>query len=162
MSVFNPLYFNFHHPAEHVHEGKRYDLEMHLHHVYADSNGRKGAIMAVWFDREAGGSHFNPFITQVMQKESTDMPLGEFLGGLDMSKYYNYNGSLTEPPCTEGIKWTIIEQVQPISDEQVAYFERIFAFKNVVDDDFVQGGGERKRDRNAKKGKGNYRELNDA
>lgn len=39
-----------------------------------------------------------------------------------MSTYWSYDGSLTTPPCTEGLKWSVIKQVQPISDAQLVRF----------------------------------------
>lgn len=39
-----------------------------------------------------------------------------------MTKYWSYNGSLTTPDCREGIKWTVIEEVQNISKEQLKVF----------------------------------------
>lgn len=41
--------------------------------------------------------------------------LGSFLANIDFREFYNYNGSFTSPPCTEGINWFVIKQVQNIS-----------------------------------------------
>jgi len=54
-----------------------------------------------------------------------------------MEEYWEYPGSLTTPPCSEGIKWTVIKQVQPISDEQLKFFTKIWADK----DGFAKGKG---------------------
>ena len=64
--------------------------------------------------------------------ESTDIELGNvdlmsWLMGIDFETYYAYNGSLTTPPCTQGIKWNVIADIQPISDAQLEAFTRHYA-----------------------------------
>lgn len=49
-----------------------------------------------------------------------------FLEGLDTSEFWSYDGSLTTPPCTEGIKWTVLKEVQTISTRQVDYFNALW------------------------------------
>lgn len=39
-----------------------------------------------------------------------------------MREFYSYEGSMTNPPCTEGIQWTVVRQPRPISDAQVEAF----------------------------------------
>ena len=56
---------------------------------------------------------------------------------VDFSEYWNYAGSLTTPPCTEGVKWTVIRQVQPISDRQL----KKFTAKWADDPNFANGNG---------------------
>ena len=51
--------------------------------------------------------------------EGEQVSLRQFLGNVDMSKYWSYEGSLTTPPCTEGIKWSVIKQVQSLSKKQL-------------------------------------------
>lgn len=37
------------------------------------------------------------------------------LDSMDMEDFWSYDGSLTTPPCTEGVKWSVMRQVQPMS-----------------------------------------------
>jgi len=117
-SLFTPAQFHFHAPSEHSVNGKLYDLEMHIVHFYKDQPGALGAVIGIFFDREAGGNYVNPFIESLQfdatadptpEIEITDLNLSNFLAGIDFSKYWSYPGSLTTPPCTEGIKWSVVE-----------------------------------------------------
>ena len=65
------------------------------------------------------------------------VPLRDFLSRIDMSEYWSYKGSLTTPPCTEGLKWSVIKQVQPISKAQLQKFTQYLADKS----DFAGGNG---------------------
>lgn len=53
--------------------------------------------------------------------------LSKFLGEIEFKKFWNYQGSLTYPPCTEGIMWTIVRKAQPITDIQLISFTQFFA-----------------------------------
>ena len=87
-----------------------------------------GAVIGIFFDREAGGNYENAFIKSLLNAVDTrktkkdEVNVREFLSGVDMSEYWSYDGSLTTPPCTEGLKWSVIRQVQPISDDQLLKF----------------------------------------
>lgn len=126
-SLFTPLQFHFHAPSEHTVDGKLYDMEMHIVHQYKDQPGALGAVIGIFFDREAGGSYPNPFIDSLEFQDTTldsvmeidNVNLASLLSAADFSQYWNYRGSLTTPPCTEGIKWAVLKQVQPISDAQL-------------------------------------------
>lgn len=133
-TVFQPLQFHFHAPSEHSVNGKLYDLEFHLVHQKKNTNVELGAVIGIFFDVEEGGSTPNPFIEQLMVDKATttgfvtgQVDLASFLGSIDFTKYWQYRGSLTTPPCSEGIKWVVIEEVQPISPEQLKKFTDYWA-----------------------------------
>jgi len=100
---------------------------MHFVHLYED--GSLGAVIGVMFDRLKGGNHDNFMIEQMLpifetapnvkQIANQDQFIGSFLHSLDYSEFWSYDGSLTTPPCTEGIKWSVLKTVQPISDRQI-------------------------------------------
>ena len=131
-SYFTPLQFHFHSPSEHSVEGKLYDLEVHFVHTKEASNSGAGeipgAVIAVFFDTLVDDGTNNDFLdsffTSVDTRTQFDnyVKVSEFLATIDMTDYWSYDGSLTTPPCTEGIKWSVIKKVQPISPAQLLRF----------------------------------------
>ena len=134
-SKWKPAQFHFHAPSEHTVGGKLMDLEIHFVHLADASAGNDGfaAVLGVFFDREAGGNEPNPFIESLKFDETTDqwdvsdVNVKDFLEGIDKSSFMSYDGSLTTPPCTEGVKWTVFLQAQPISDAQLKAFTDRYA-----------------------------------
>lgn len=148
-SNFYPAQLHFHSPSEHTVGGVSFDLEMHIVHTYVD--GSLGGVLGIFFDVERGGEMLtqasrmpdpnygfgtvdNKFIESLMFGEATEegftlgeVPLANFLAGIDMRKYWSYDGSLTTPPCTEGIKWNVIQQIQPITKRQLEEFTKHFS-----------------------------------
>lgn len=123
---------------------------MHYYKGTEDENGALlGAVIGVFFDRDAGGNYDNEFIASYLEARNTAddvkpslIGLRKFLASIDFTNYWSYDGSLTTPPCWEGIKWSVIKKVQPISDAQLKVFT-----ENLADDP------------NWSSGKGNNREL---
>jgi len=115
--------YHWHAPAEHTVDGKRYPLESHLVHQAED-----GKIAVIGIIYKFGRP--DTFLAELMDeiKSIADMePPEEALGMVDPKhikwgsrKYYRYTGSLTTPPCTEGVIWTVIHKVRTVSKDQVA------------------------------------------
>ena len=40
--------------------------------------------------------------------------------------HYTFNGSLTTPPCSEGVKWFVMKTPVPISSQQIAQFGHVY------------------------------------
>ena len=100
---------------------------MHIVHKYADTEMELGGVIGIFFDTSAG-NYDNDFLEALWgDGDDVDINLQSFLSNIDFSEYWNYPGSLTTPPCTEGIKWTVIKDVQPISDAQLERFTALWA-----------------------------------
>lgn len=119
--------FHFHRPSEERVDGKQYDMVVHL--VHRDAEGRL-AVVAVLL--QSGGAH------AAVQAVWNNLPLekGEEVvarGTLDPALllpasrgYYTYMGSLTTPPCSEGVLWLVMKQPVPVSPEQIGIFARLY------------------------------------
>jgi len=59
--------------------------------------------------------------------EIGELNLANFLNKVEFREFYNYPGSFTTPPCTEGINWFVVKDVQKISQAQFNSFNRVWA-----------------------------------
>ena len=98
---------------------------MHIVHTHAD--GDKFAVIGVFFDAGETESAFVKSLGfEAATGDSTPLgavDLGTFLAGVNMKKYWHYDGSFTTPPCTEGVEWLVVEEVQSISTAQLEAFQ---------------------------------------
>jgi carbonic anhydrase len=121
--------FHFHKPSEERIDGKAYDMVAHL--VHKSSDGRL-AVVAVLM--EAGAS--NPFIAALWPhlplESGRETSLPEImvdLNGLlpETRNYFAYMGSLTTPPCTEGVLWLVMKTPVTVASEQVGIFGKLYS-----------------------------------
>ena len=122
--------FHFHSPSENRLSGKSYPLEAHL--VHADKDGNL-AVVAVFF---AEGKS-NPTIGAVWSRMPAAGAKGDLSAPVSAAgllpagrDYYRFNGSLTTPPCTEGVRWLVMKQAATVSKEQVEQFRKTLGFAN--------------------------------
>ena len=121
--------FDFHHPAEEVVNGKLTDMDVHLVHKSADG---KLAVLAVRFSENRGEPNATlatlwqhlPTTPGATDKVTDMVNPGGLLPG-DRG-YWTYMGSLTAPPCTEGVHWYVFEQPITISREQLRAFADLY------------------------------------
>ena len=117
------LQFHFHVPSEHTVNGRSYPMEAHL--VHQDQDGEL-AVVGVLF--EQGES--NPLVEQLWANlpvhrgeeyvSSDKITINELLPS--RREYYTYTGSLTTPPCSEGVLWIVLEQPVRVSKKQIRRF----------------------------------------
>ncbi|KAM7505397.1 hypothetical protein LguiB_004301 [Lonicera macranthoides] len=121
---------HWHSPSEHTINGKRFNMEMHVVH-----SNSKGGIAVIGILFKFGRA--DPFLSKLIGHLKTVGEKGEDLGVVNPSeikfgsrKYYRYIGSLTVPPCTEGVTWTVLKKIRTVSREQVR------ALRDAVHDGF--------------------------
>jgi carbonic anhydrase len=111
------LQFHYHHPSEHLIDGKAAPLEVHLVHQNAAGNL---AVVGVLFHEGAA----NPALATKLASIGKDATVDprELLPA-DLG-YFAYNGSLTTPPCSEGVKWLVLARPMTASAEQLAALQK--------------------------------------
>jgi carbonic anhydrase len=125
---YHLLQFHTHTPSEGAINGKRADMVIHFVHI---NDQKKLAVVGVYLEK---GKTANPLIEKVWKV----MPktLGKFQHHdiqIDANQllpqdknYYTFTGSLTTPPCSEGVKWMILKQPVSISAEQLALYQAVY------------------------------------
>ncbi|GAQ83084.1 hypothetical protein KFL_001350080 [Klebsormidium nitens] len=130
-SKLHLLQSHFHEPSEHLREGVAYPLEQHF--VHNDAATGRFAVLAVFYkidDEEVP----NPFLSQILNyapggynnktvvtNQTIDLPAWIPIN----SNYFHYNGSLTTPPCTEGIMWFVLDTPLTMSSAQLTQYQRL-------------------------------------
>lgn len=124
---FELLQFHFHRPSEERINGRQYDMDAHL--VHKDADGKLG-VVAVLLER----GRDQPLIQTIWN----NLPLekGQALaapGLLDLNQllpedrsYFTYMGSLTTPPCSEGVLWMVMRKPVQVSANQISIFSRLY------------------------------------
>ncbi len=118
--------FHFHAPSEHHIEGKAFPMEMHL--VHQDERGHV-LVIAVMMETDATQPVLNKlwkWLPAQSEKE-VSIPLELSLSNILPSNthHYTYSGSLTTPPCTEGVQWIVLKEPMHITQHDVDQFVHI-------------------------------------
>jgi carbonic anhydrase len=121
------LQFHFHRPSEEKVNGKVYDMVVHL--VHKNDEGQL-AVIAVLLEK--GSEHpliqtlWNNMPLEKNMEISPAEPIDLMQLLPEIRSYWTYMGSLTTPPCTEGVLWMVMKQPLPVSADQVAIFSRLY------------------------------------
>lgn len=123
--------FHFHAPSENLINGKSYPLEAHL--VHADKDGNL-AVVAVMFTEGKANQALEKAWRQIPKQAGEKLSLTSNISPLDVlpenRHYYRFNGSLTTPPCSEGVRWLVMKQSISASKEQMETFMQVMHHPN--------------------------------
>jgi carbonic anhydrase len=124
--------FHFHEPAEHTIKGVRYPLVIHLVHK---SKEGKFAVIAVMAQEDKKSNETFEFLDKYLPtkvndtvKVNNDFNINKVLP--QIKTYYNYTGSLTTPPCTEGVEWFIFKNQIDVSIKMIQDLRKIMPVNN--------------------------------
>lgn len=130
--TFSLKQFHFHAPSEHTVDGRSFPAEVHLVHQAEDgtlavfgilieegeANEAYASVLAN-LPADAGEAHD---VADVAIDPATLLP--------EDLAYYGYDGSLTTPPCSEGVKWHVLANPVQLSAEQIAAYTAIYSGNN--------------------------------
>jgi carbonic anhydrase len=125
--TYELVQFHFHRPSEERVNGKGTEMVIHLVHKNAEG---KLAIVAVLLERGKQHSLIQtvwnnlPLEKNELVAPSVVLDLKDALP--EKREYYTYMGSLSEPPCTEGVLWLVMKQPMQASPAQMALFSRLY------------------------------------
>lgn len=126
--TYELVQFHFHRPSEEKINGQRFDMVVHL--VHKSDEGQL-AVVAVLLER----GNENPFVQTLwnnlpLEKNLEVSPPGPIIDPMTLlpasRNYYTYMGSLTTPPCTEGVLWLVMKQPVQVSPDQINIFSRLY------------------------------------
>jgi carbonic anhydrase len=131
--IYTLKQFHFHHPSEEHVNGKKYDLVAHL--VHADPDGHL-AVVAILFRRDSTPAPLFDILWQnlssekgkVVEASSVSINAKDLLP--PTTGYYTFAGSLTTPPCTEGVTWYVFKTPVDISGSQLEFFAKRYNHDN--------------------------------
>jgi len=123
-TTFTSAQFHFHTPSEHKVNGWQYAFEMHV--VTASEDGGIAVIGILFkFGKR------NKCLDNLLKTPLPGAGCQDHVGAIDLScfnqqlsgPYYTYDGSLTTPPCTEGLKWNVMRNIATMSWSQLMAFK---------------------------------------
>ncbi len=141
--VYPLVQFHFHTPSEHIVETKSHPAGIQyageLHFVHQREDG-KLAVLTVFLDDSHGSATENPILKMIIDhtpKESEHHPAFNSTGAglsldpsrlipLESEHVFAYAGSLTTPPCSEGVSWYILSEPSRVAPDQIQQLRKFY------------------------------------
>ncbi len=123
--------FHFHTPSENLIKGESFPMEAHFVHLDKDSNI---AVIGIMFVEGKRNPAIDKFLSKLSSKVNEEKKLSEMFNPGELFPkqldYYRFNGSLTTPPCTEGVRWLVLKATVEASKEQLDKMRKIMGKNN--------------------------------
>jgi len=130
--TYNLLQFHFHTPSEHTVLGAPYPMEGHLVHARGEGDDVELAVVGFLISE---GDHNDvlqgiwdvmPASEGIVEADGETIDASDLVPSDSGEEYYAYSGSLTTPPCSEGVRWQVLKEPIEASAAQIADFQEIF------------------------------------
>ena len=128
---FDLKQFHFHTPSENYIKNRQYPLEAHF--VHADEAGNLAVVAVMYEVGDKRDANLTKLLADIPgSKEgvtlSNQVKLSELLP--DTEHYYRFTGSLTTPPCSEGVRWFVLQEPVEASKKQLASLHDVMGDNN--------------------------------
>jgi carbonic anhydrase len=120
--IYNLIQFHFHAPSEHTVDGTQYDAELHL--VHQNILGQL-VVVGVFLNKSAAATPglfddiVNAAPTTVSNAAGPSAALNANMLLPEDLDYFTYTGSLTTPPCSEGVRWFVMQTPMPVTEAAI-------------------------------------------
>ena len=115
--AFNLLQVHFHTPSQHAINGKRFPLVAHFGH--ATEEGKLG-VLGVMFEEGRANSGLATILEAHAKGNGSELAVDLSSMTERQPRVYHYMGSLTTPPCSEGVNWHVVAKPVSASAQQIA------------------------------------------
>jgi carbonic anhydrase len=125
-------HFEFHTPGEHTIDGKSFDVEIHFFHEDAAGNIAVVSVLLEEGEENQALRETFSYMSWIPVGGAIELDEPVDLSGLfdDTVPLYRYDGSLTMPPCTEGVKWNIYSRTITAAKYQLVALKGIYVKNN--------------------------------
>lgn len=121
--VYKLVQFHFHSPSENTVKKKAFDMELHL--VHKNDKGEL-AVVGVLMQSGAANKTLDTVWANIPKEINKESALTAQINAADLlpakQSFYHFKGSLTTPPCSEGVQWFVMKEPTTVSAEQVKSF----------------------------------------
>lgn len=126
--TYQLLQFHFHHESEHTRNGKHAPMELHL--VHRDAAGNLAVVGIMLEEGSVANEAFAAVFDNLPDQKGTPEPNALTVDASKLlptdRRYTTYSGSLTTPPCTQGVRWLVLDTPVMVSAQQIAAFATLF------------------------------------
>jgi carbonic anhydrase len=124
---YDVVQFHYHAPSEHTMDGEPFPAELHIVHKNADGGL---AVIGILLEEGTENAAYQPFIDNLPAEKTDPKDAGVKINVMDMipsvQTTFRYSGSLTTPPCTEGVNWLLMTSPVDLSMRQLTVLDSLF------------------------------------
>ena len=127
-TTYDLLQFHLHHPSEHTVDGEPAAMELHL--VHRDASGNLAVVGILIVEGEADNEDYAVVFDNLPAEEGEPVASELVVNAADLlpdtTTFFTYSGSLTTPPCSQGVRWLVLDTPIELSEAQIEAFAQIF------------------------------------